>query len=64
MQMVTPANWTPAAHPPNDISTEFEIPPKFAVLWFKMYSADHNKILHLSQQCNKILLWLVDNILN
>ena len=42
----------PGACPTNDISIEFEILPKFAVLWFKMYSTDHHKILHTSQQCN------------
>ena len=36
----------PGARPTNDISIEFEIRPKFAVLWFKMYSTDHNDILH------------------
>ena len=40
----------PGACPTNDISIEFEIGPKSAVLWFKMYSTDHNKILHMSQQ--------------
>ena len=34
------------ARPTNDISIEFEIRPKFAVLWFKMYFTDHNEILH------------------
>ena len=42
----------PGARPTNDISIEFEIRPKFAVLWFKMYSTDHNEILHTSRQCN------------
>ena len=32
------------------ISIEFEIQPKFAVLWFKIYSTNHNEILHMSQQ--------------
>ena len=26
----------PGAHPTNDISIEFEIQPKFAMIWFKM----------------------------
>ena len=30
------------ARPTKDISIEFEIRPKFAVLWFKMHSTDHN----------------------
>ena len=38
--------------PANDIAIKFEIWPKFAVLWFKMYSTDHNEILHMSRQCN------------
>ena len=59
----------PGARPTNDISIEFEIRPKFAVLWFKMYSTDHYKILHTSRQCNcrdvgNISLWLVKQILN
>ena len=41
-----------AKPPTNDISIEFEIRPKFAVLWFKMYSTDHNKNLYTSRQCN------------
>ena len=44
--------WWPDARPTNDISIEFEIRPKFAVLWFKMYSTDHNEIVHTSRQCN------------
>ena len=34
----------PGACPTNDISIEFEIRPKFAVLWFKIYSTNHNEI--------------------
>ena len=59
----------PGARPTNDISIEFEIRPKFAGLWFKMHSTDHNEILHTSRQCNcrdvcKISLWSVTYILN
>ena len=36
------------AGPTNDISIEFEIRPKFAVLWFKICSTNHNEILHMS----------------
>ena len=59
----------PGARPTNDISIEFEIGPKFAALWFKMSSTDHNEILHTSPQCNcrdlcKISLWSVKHILN
>ena len=32
----------PGPRPTNDISIEFEIRPKYAVLWFKIYSTDHN----------------------
>ena len=42
----------PGTRPTNDISIEFVIRPKIAVLWFKIYSTDHNKILHMSRQCN------------
>ena len=39
--------WTwSGACPTNDISIEFEIRPKYAVLWFEMYSTNHNEILH------------------
>ena len=31
------------------ILIEFEIQSKFGVLWFKMCSTDHNKILHMLQ---------------
>ena len=59
---------SPGARPTNDISIEFEIRPKFAVLWFEIYSTDHNEILHTSRQCNcrdvcKISLWSVRHIL-
>ena len=36
----------------NDISTEFEIQPKFAVLWLKIYSTDNNEILYTSKKCS------------
>ena len=45
----------PGARPTSNISIEFEIRPNFAVLWFKMFSADHNKILHMSRQCNFVI---------
>ena len=59
----------PGAHPTNEISIEFVIRPKFAVLWFEMYSTNHNEMMHTSQQCNchdlcKISLWSVKYILN
>ena len=55
--------------PTNDISVDFEIQPKFSVLWFKIYCIDHDKILHISRQYNcrdvcKIPLWTVNQILN
>ena len=58
----------PGLHPTNDISIKFEIRQKCEVLWFKMYSIDHDKILHMSRQCNcrdmrKILLWSVEHVL-
>ena len=61
--------WRSGVRPTNDISIKFEIQPKFVVLWFKMYSTDHNEILHTSRQCNcrdvsEISLWLVEYILN
>ena len=59
----------PDARPTNDISIEFKIQPKFAVLWFKMHSTNHNEILHTSRECNcgdvcKISLWPVEHISN
>ena len=59
----------PGTRPTNDIAIEFEIWPKFAVLWFNLYSTDHNKMLHTSRQCNcrgvcKILLRSVSRILS
>ena len=59
----------PGARPTNDISIEFEIRPNYAVLWFKMYSPNYNKILHMSRQYScrdmyKISLWSVEHILN
>ena len=56
-------------HPTNDISIEFKIRPKVTMPWLKMYSTDHNKILHMSWQCHcrdmcKISLWSVKQILN
>ena len=59
----------PGARPTNDISMEFEIRPKFVVLWFKMYIADHNEILDTSWQCNwrdvcKLSLWSAEHISN
>ena len=38
------------AGPTDDILIEFEIWPKFGVLWFKVYITNHNKILHTSRQ--------------
>ena len=59
----------PGAHPINDISIEFEFRPKFAVLWFKIFSTDHNEISHISRQLHcfdvcEISLRLVEYILN
>ena len=59
----------PGVRPTNDISIEFEIGPKFAVLWFKAYSTDHNEILHTSRQLHcrdvcKISSWSVTHVLN
>ena len=33
-------------------NSKFEIRPKFAVLWFKMFFTNHDVILHMSRQCN------------
>ena len=61
--------WSPGPRPTNDISIDLEIRSKFQVQWFKMYSTDHNKILHTSWQCNccdfsKISLWSIEYIFN
>ena len=51
----------PGGHPTHVISIKFKIPQKFQMLWFKMCSTDHSKILHTSWQLHchdmyKILL--------
>ena len=57
------------ARPTDDISIEFDFPPKFAVLSFRGYFTDHNEILHTSRQLHgrdvyKVSLWFVERILN
>ena len=57
----------PGSRPTNDILIELEIWPKFTVLWFELYSTDHNEILYTAGQCSsrdvyKILLWFVKYI--
>ena len=64
MTMFSSNQNTRGACPNNGISTEFEIQPKFEI-----YSTDHNKILHTSQQLHcrdlcKISLWSIKHILN
>ena len=59
----------PALHPTNLISIKLKIWSKFTVLWFKIWSTDHNEILHTSRQCYcgdlcKLLLWSVEYIMN
>ena len=39
---------SPGGHPTNGILLKFEIWAKFGVLYYKMGSTDHNKILHTS----------------
>ena len=61
--------WITRPRPTDGISIEFEIRSTFGVLYFKMFSVDHNKILHTSLQlyCRdvyKILLWSVESVLN
>ena len=72
--MITCGLWVrhkslPGACPTKNISIEFEILPKFAMLWYKMYSFDHNEILHTSRQLHcrdvcKIPMWSLEHILN
>ena len=50
-------------HPTNEIWSKFE------VLWFEIWSTDHNKILHTSWHCYcrdmcKISLWSVEYVTN
>ena len=59
----------PSVHPTNGIAIEYEIQSKFTVLWFKIYSTNHNKILYTSRQCHycdmcKTLLWSVEYVIN
>ena len=42
---VRPRATKPGTRPTTDISIEFEIRPKFALLWFKTYSSNHDEIL-------------------
>ena len=58
-----------ATTPTNDISIEFEIRPKFAMLLFKMYSTDHKEKLQMSRHLHcrdtcKIPLCSVEHISN
>ena len=59
----------PGPRPTNGISIEFEVIPKYEVLWFKVSSIDHNEILHTPRQCNcrdvcKISMWSLEHFLN
>ena len=59
----------PGVCPTNDISIEFEIQSKFVVLCLKMFSTDHNEILHTSRQLHcrdmcKFSLWLAEYVMN
>ena len=59
----------PGTCPTDGILIEFEIRSQFAVLWFKICSTNHRKILHMSQQCYcrdmcKILLWSAKYVMN
>ena len=56
--------WGAGARSTNDISIKFEIRPNFAVLWIKMYSSNHNRILHTSRDVCKISLCSVNHISN
>ena len=66
------SNWNPTivyltntgARPTND--TSIKIRPKFAVLWLKIFSTDHNEILHTSRQLHvcRISLWSDEHFLN
>ena len=53
----------------NDVSIEFEIRPRCALVWFKTHSTYRSEILHTPRQCNcrdmcKISLWSVEHIAN
>ena len=59
----------PGARPTKDISIEFGIRPKFAVLSINTYLTDHNESLHTSRQLHcrdvcKNSLRSVEHILN
>ena len=67
--LVIPQYLCQCARLTNGISIEFENRPKFVVFWFKIYSTDHNEIVHTSRQCNsrdvcKISLWSIKYISN
>ena len=67
--------WTcqPGARPTNDISIEFQIRPKFGVLYIEIFLNDHNDIsarytVVTCWKCRcdrvQISLWSVEHILN
>ena len=58
----------PGASPTNVISIDFKIRSKSVVPWIKIYSTDHNEILHSSRQLHssdvcKISLWSVGYVM-
>ena len=62
-------NSSSGARPANRVLIKFKMRAKFDVLRFKVHSADHNKILHMSRQCNcrdmrKNSLQSIEHILN
>ena len=66
---LTHCDGCPGARPTKHISIEFEIRWKFRMLWFRIYSTDHNDILHTSRQWHcrdvcKISLWSAAYILH
>ena len=59
----------PGTGPTRGFGLNSEFDKKDGVLWFKMGSFDHNKILYASQQrcchdVSKILLWLAKYVMN
>ena len=55
-----PVHWciysSPGVRPTHNISIEFKIQPKFAVLWLKMYSTNHNEILYTAQHVQNFVV--------
>ena len=49
----------PGPRPTNGILIEFEIRPKFEVLWFKIYSIEHNETQKNLLTCQTFIIYFI-----